>query len=187
MNRNHMRGFSMLEGLTILLIISILLGVAMPSFEESVGRSNARADVRNLISALNMARTHAIAKRTITTFCPSSNGRSCGGDWAGETIIFRDTNNNRVLDDDEQLLEVRPKISTAASIAWKASARRNGYIRFSPSGAAREFGTFTYCAVGENRSLDGMLVINRMGRGHLAKDNDGDGIVEKHDGSNPQC
>ena len=181
------RGFSVLEGLTVLLIIALLLGAAMPSFESSVGRSNARSDMRNLISALNMARTHAIAKRTITTFCPSSNGRECGGDWAGGTIIFRDSNNNHSLDSDEELLEVRPRITGSAKISWRASARRSNYIRFSPSGAAREFGTFTYCAGGKNRTLDGMLVINRMGRGHLAKDSNGDGIVEKRDGSSPQC
>ncbi len=157
-------GYSMLEGLTILLMISIALAAGTPSLQGMLGRSQASADVRNLISALNLARTHAITQNTVTILCASSDGRQCGGRWNSGTLLFRDENNNRRLDGEDRLIERGPKLDERVRLDWRASAGRNDYIRFSRHGMAMEFGSFTYCAPHLGPSSGYRLVLNRMGR-----------------------
>lgn len=186
-NAAFMHGFSALEGLTILLIVSILIATGIPPLNATLDRSRARSDVATLLASLNLARTHAIAKSTITTLCASNDGLSCGSDWSAGTLLFRDTNNNRQLDDKDQLIEVGQALEGGARLSWRASGRRNQYIRFSRHGMAMEFGTFTYCPASRQAQSARMLILNRMGRVRLATDRNGDGLVENHDGATPSC
>jgi len=180
-------GFSMLEGLTTLLLVSIAIAIGTPSLSGSLERSRASADIRTLIATLNLARTYALSHSEVTTLCASADGIQCGGDWSDGTLLFSDRNDNRLLDDDDELLERNYALEGGATLSWRASGGRNSYIRFSRSGAAKEFGTFTYCPGSRTAQGGKMLVLNRMGRIRIAQDSDGDGIVENYNGTQPDC
>lgn len=181
------RGFSILEGLTTLLLISIAIAAGVPSLSGSMERSRASADARTLISTLNLARTMALAHSEVTTLCASSDGTQCGGSWSDGTLLFSDRNDNRLLDEGDELLERGMALDAGARLSWRASGGRNSYIRFSRSGAAKEFGTFTYCTASSQAQTGKMIILNRMGRVRIAKDSNGDGIVENHNGLQPDC
>ncbi len=181
------RGFTLLELMIVLAIVIVISGMAAPSFHHSVESNRASAHIQRFIRTLNLARHTAITSKEITTLCPTTDGESCGGDWHRGTILFRDKNNNRRVDSNERLIEVSEAYPQGITLNWRASAGRNSYIRFSPSGAAREFGTFTYCPRSRNTRYAKMLVLNRQGRVHNARDVNGNGIAEKRNGDEPEC
>ncbi|MGI9288835.1 MAG: GspH/FimT family pseudopilin [Pseudomonadales bacterium] len=180
-------GFTLLELLIVLAITTIVGGIALPSYQSMLESNRSSAHIQQFIRTLNLARHTAITKKEITTLCPSNDGEQCGGDWHRGTILFRDKNNNRKVDSDERLIEVSESYPKGITLNWRASAGRNTFIRFSPSGAAREFGTFTYCPRSRDTRHAKMLVLNRQGRVHNARDVDGDGIAEKRNGDEPEC
>jgi len=181
------QGFSLLEGLTILLIISVLISIGTPSFTATVERSRSSSHLHGLVATLNLARTHAITHNGATVLCASQSGLRCDGDWKHGTLLFGDANNNRKLDHDEQLIERGSALGDGVSLRWQASGGRNKFIRFSRHGTAMEFGRFTYCPKASSMLPASMLVLNRMGRVRIAKDLDGDGVVEDRNGRRASC
>ncbi|MFK8021193.1 MAG: GspH/FimT family pseudopilin [Pseudomonadales bacterium] len=186
-NAQFEHGFSLLEGLTILLIISILISIGTPSFTATIERSRSASHLHGLVATLNLARIHAITHNGPTVLCASQSGQRCDGDWKHGTLLFSDANNNRRLDNNEQLIERGSALGDDVSLRWQASGGRNKYIRFSRHGTAMEFGRFTYCPKTSSMVPASMLVLNRMGRVRIAKDSDGDGVVEDRNGRRANC
>lgn len=166
---SYARGYSMLEGLTILLIVSLILAIGAPPLKPLVDRSRAKGDVLALIASLNLARATAVTSGIVTTYCASADGLRCGGSWENGTILFHDRNDNRQIDGDDELIERGPRIRGQGSLEWRASGGRNQYIRFSRHGMAKEFGTFTYCLKNGSSYYSRLLILNRAGRARLEK------------------
>lgn len=180
-------GFSLLEGLTTLLIVSLLISFGTPSFSRSIEKTRTNSHVSALVATLNLARLYAITENSTTTLCASATGSQCGGYWEQGRLLFIDKNNNRKLDNDEYIIERGHALSDGVRIQWQASGGRNEYIRFSRHGAAMEFGRFTYCPKSNSEQAASMLILNRMGRVRVARDANGDGIVEDANGRQAHC
>jgi type IV fimbrial biogenesis protein FimT len=94
------RGFTLAELLITIVIIAILAGVGVPALRDLVLSNRQTAAVNELVTALQMARSHAITRgqgRDVYTganptavVCPSADGAVCGGTWADGWIIFWD-------------------------------------------------------------------------------------------------
>ncbi len=163
------RGYSMLEGLTILLIVSLILAIGAPPLKPLVDRSRAKGDVMTLIASLNLARTTAVTSGIVTTYCASTDGVRCGGSWENGTLLFHDRNDNRQIDAEDELIERGQRTRGKGTLTWRASGGRNQYIRFSRHGMAKEFGTFTYCLKDNTSYYSRSLILNRAGRARLEK------------------
>ena len=90
------------------------------------------------------------------------------------------------VDEIETLLTVTHFNQTSFSITWTASGRKN-FVRFSPSGNAREFGRFNLCNKKDKSLAAQTLVVSRMGKLRRYRDRDQDGSVEDRDGRKPDC
>lgn len=94
------RGFTLAELLITIVILAILAGVGVPALRDLVLSNRQAAAVNELVTALQMARSHAITRgqgRDVYTgadpavvVCPSADGAVCGGTWADGWIIFWD-------------------------------------------------------------------------------------------------
>jgi len=96
-------GFTLLELMTAVGISAILLAIAVPAFRNITVNSQLTAQVNDLVSALNVARSEAIKRNGTITFCraPLATSTACAtsaGDWAnwivrtsGGTVLRRGT------------------------------------------------------------------------------------------------
>ena len=94
-------GFTLIELLVTVVVLSILLGLAVPAFRSFVQNDQQWTQQNNLVLALNTARSEAIKNDTtsITTIvppipggaqiCSSNNGTTCTGTaWGGGWIVL---------------------------------------------------------------------------------------------------
>jgi type IV fimbrial biogenesis protein FimT len=98
MPRLPCRGFTWLEILIVLAILSVLATVAVPSLSEAIARHRLRAATTALLDTLGHTRRAALQRARGAFVCPSENGRTCSGrtDWA-MGWISRDGDTNDIL------------------------------------------------------------------------------------------
>jgi type IV fimbrial biogenesis protein FimT len=160
-------GFTLIEAMIILALSTILLGIAVPSFRYLLA-NNAMTTARNsVVTHLHLARSEAVKRGITTVLCPSFDGLGClkGYEWDGGFMLFSDSNNNRIYDKGELLLQFKQhdfgniRVFTSAGrkrIAYKADGSAAGYNA-----------TFTFCDRGEQVSPRAVLLAN-SGRPRLS-------------------
>lgn len=178
-------GFTLIELLIVLSIIAVLTSLAIPSLNAYTSKADADSTIQLIRKHIYLTRQLAIARAEIVTMCPiDTNG--CGSDWNSGYAIFSDRNNNRQIDNDDQLIESVELELNGGSLSWRASGGRN-HLSFSSNGNARQFGRFHLCDRDANPSYSRALVINRQGKIRMYRDRNRDGIVEDIDGAVPRC
>jgi type IV fimbrial biogenesis protein FimT len=144
------RGFTLMELLITVVIIGILAGIGVPALRDLVLSNRQVAAVNELVTALQMARSHAITRgqgRDVYTnadpaavVCPSADGATCGGTWADGWIIFWDANgDNAPADSDGGVL--RAFEAPPGPTIGGGPAR----LRFSRDGRLDAAAAFTFC------------------------------------------
>jgi type IV fimbrial biogenesis protein FimT len=154
-------GFTLLELLVVVAIAGVMLAAAMPSFQQ-MGLASARAQgSTTLLTALNQARSEAIARNGNVVVCrrnyfatgtfPTCNISS--GSWAQGWIVYRDSDST--IDSSEpdaagDIIAVYEPIGrvTAAgdSDAFKLVPTGNpAYVLFGSNGRPSQALSFTLC------------------------------------------
>jgi type IV fimbrial biogenesis protein FimT len=103
------RGFTFIEIIAVVAILSMLAAVAIPGLGSIVERYRIRRASEDLGASLFLARTEAIRRggnitlrRATSTACPAASDWSCG--W----LIFVDADNDGIFDPGEQPVQVSP-------------------------------------------------------------------------------
>jgi len=78
------KGFTLLELMVTMMVASILMIVAAPSFRDLIRRSKVNSASNALLADLSYARSEAIARGVVVSLCPSSNGATC----ASGTMVY---------------------------------------------------------------------------------------------------
>jgi type IV fimbrial biogenesis protein FimT len=91
------RGFTLIELMITLFIVSILLTVGVPSLKSFMKSNRLIASSNDLVSALHVARSEAIKLNKRVTVCSSSDGKNCANSkkWQQGWIVFVDANDDR--------------------------------------------------------------------------------------------
>jgi type IV fimbrial biogenesis protein FimT len=160
-DRRH-SAFTVLELLVTLAIASVLLLIAVPSFQQFTWRQHMRAAVGNLHNDLLLARSEAVFRHASVVACPGDAQAGCAdsSDWSGGWIVFPDLNGDRQLQPGETVVR-RGQVFEALTIS--SSAGRSA-VRFMPDGsAAGSNTTIGFCGRG-GPPLARKLVISNIGR-----------------------
>ena len=130
MPANRQSGFTLVELMIAIAVVAVLLGLALPSFQQSM-RSNRVATATNeMIAALSLARSEAIRNNGGGAVCPSTNGTACGASWSDGWLVWADTNGNSTLDAGEAVLRYsqgNPRLAvsnTGGTVAFDSRGRR---------------------------------------------------------------
>lgn len=84
-------GFTLLELMVTISILAILLGIAVPSFQDSTRRGEISSQAGAVTSAVNIAKSEAIKRAQNVSICPKKDN-ACSGDtdWSTGWIVFTD-------------------------------------------------------------------------------------------------
>lgn len=135
--RNRVRGVTLVELMVVLVVLAVLMAMAAPSFEMVRNSSRLSAQVNELVTAVQLARSEAVSRRQWVTVCRSDDGATCSTattSWAG-WMVFADTNRDGARQNTEDRLrigEVRAPLSVLAS-----NSLTNNLVTFRPDGFAR--------------------------------------------------
>lgn len=184
--KEKQQGLTLVELIVVISVSGILLTLAAPSMTEFVTRNSVTTRINQLVHTIHMARQSAIFRNRIVTLCRSDNGTNCQGQWHEGMLLFVDSNNDRTLDEDEELIYRFPALRDGDLLFWRAFRNRQ-YLLMTPRGfTAYQNGTFTYCPK-EGLEYAKAIIINAAGRLKLSKDKNADGIDEGANGRPLRC
>ena len=180
-------GQSLIETLSVLVIVAILCGLGATSFQHMQTKIQVHMAAEDMLSAVLTARTEALRRESRVTLCvahaapatklcaPAGAGSAANfqGTWQQGWLMFEDANSNGIWDANELLLQQHPALSEKV---WaQGNATVNRYISFGASGrslalnGAFQAGTLSFCDA-QNRQAQGwLLVINAVGRPRLER------------------
>ncbi len=96
-NTFKMQGFTLVELMVTLVIGTILVMLAAPSFKKSISTNLVTTQANSLMSSINLARSEAVKRQSNVTICASTNQTTCGGsDWSTGWIVRLDSNNSPI-------------------------------------------------------------------------------------------
>lgn len=186
------RGVTLPELLIALLLVSLLAAFGFGTFDSLVARERTTAGLNRILGAVHEARTLAVTRQARVTLCPGDSTTlpaSCAGrdQWHRGWMIYIDHNGNGHLDDDRELLKRHSGWSNGARVRWR-SFRNRSQLHFRANGMTDwQNGSFTWCPGNGDIRFAAQLVLNAGGRSRVARDRDGDGVVEDSQGRPLRC
>lgn len=164
-------GFSLVELMVTLVVATVVLTIAVPSFISMVQNNRMTAYVNDFITTLNVARSEAIKRGIRVTVCKSNNGTGCttNGHWEQGWLSFVDANNNATVDNGETLLQVHEALR-GKNTTLIGNSNVDDYISFAATGFSQQTsgalqpGTLILCDDrGFGKNAKG-IVLNTTGR-----------------------
>lgn len=163
------RGFTLVELLVTISIVTVLASVALPSLRGLFLRNTTASSVNLLLTHIQLARIRAVTDHATVVICPSADGISCTPSseaWSQGWLIFTD-------------IDYQQPPQPQAGDTLLSAHRNDGvttrlytsldHIRFSPSGSARN-GTITVCPDKSTRYAKA-IILSIVGRARVSATN----------------
>lgn len=147
MRRQH--GLTLVELLVTLVIAGIVLGLAVPSFQQMIANNQIVSQINTVSGSIAFARSSAaIQPQNDVTLCSSNDSSSCSGssEWEHGWIVFRDIDGDGAVDGgDDEILRVHSSLGSGNTLRILGFDGTASQIQFSGDGAPRGAGTLTVC------------------------------------------
>jgi type IV fimbrial biogenesis protein FimT len=133
--RARAAGFTLLELIVTVAIISIIAAIAYPSMTELVNANRLAGGANEMVASLQLARMEAVRLNTTVTVCRSTDGATCsvGGTW-NSWIIIADADRDGAVDDVLRTSSVNAPLqvmTSAAIVGSKVAFKSDGMARAS--------------------------------------------------------
>jgi len=154
------RGFTLLEVLVVVALISVLTLLSLPGF-TAFGERNARtAAINHLYSTLAFARQLAISEQTSVSVCATNQARdTCLNGWHGDILVIIGDKHRAVQQED--IVRIVPALPSIA-ISYTRESHRKA-VKFNPLGFSKGYnGRFHICPTGAKTGST--LVLSQYGR-----------------------
>lgn len=149
------KGFTLIELMMAIVLVGILLGIGVPSFQSMMMNSRMTGDYNALTASLNFARSEAIKRSAPVSVCARATDDTCGDDWSVGWLVFDDAGDTPGFIDDGELV-LKSALLDNANMTVNNSARLNTgaatpverpFVQFGPRGTAnwRGAGYFIFC------------------------------------------
>jgi len=175
------RGLTLLDLIMAIAVIALLMGIAIPNLDFFFRKQQADAQSHLLLRHLHKTRELAVHSGREMVMCGIDNNNVCRRDNFRKLAIFHDANNNRQIDENENI-ESLLELNFSGTVRLNASSTSR-YIRYYAHGAAQPYGSFILCPRDNSPYLIRRITTQRAGRAYLARP-EADGIVA-HDDKRP--
>lgn len=93
-SKRSQNGFTLVELLLTIVILSITVAIAVPLFTKTIRDNEIIALRDKLLSSFQFARTESVTRNANVSLCPSTDGATCtnGSDWTDGWIVYIDAN-----------------------------------------------------------------------------------------------
>jgi type IV fimbrial biogenesis protein FimT len=160
------RGFTLLELMVTLAVMSVLFGIGIPSFSVMLKTNAVNTERDNLFNSLVYARTEAIKRGETITICKSINLATCdtSTSWTTGWIIFEDTNGNGVLLN-ETIMRVEEPLKREILLSFD----NGNFVTFDGLGKASDTnGTFSFTHSSGDTNYNRTITLSTTGRSRKA-------------------
>ena len=158
-------GFTLIELIITLAIISILFHLTAPSFQDFGANSRMTTQINTMVASFNYARSEAVKRNQNIVICPNNEG-SCARQphWHNGWLMFVDENFNREIDRDEEIIFVEAEKQNIEII----SSRYRRRVVFRELGtSAGSNGSYVFCDQrGESEAR--AIILSNGGRTRIA-------------------
>lgn len=162
-------GATLVELLLGLALAGILLGIGMPSYQTMIERQQLRTAANDLLGAVDLARSQAIARGARVTLAPLDPD---GVAWKRGWVVFSDDNGNGRADPDERRLFQHGPVADGVNIVSAfSSGAATSYLAYNSAGRSCGAGNSLTARWGTLSLLQGEharhIKINMLGRARL--------------------
>ena len=136
-------GFTLLELMITLAIISVVMVIGVPSFQNFIKNDRLVTQINTLVGHLAYARSEAALRHQSVVICASDTQTSCStANWASGWIIFVDSNNDSNFSAGEDMLRVVEELSGDNTLTSTVGS----IVTYDKRGfAPNSVGSFTLC------------------------------------------
>ncbi len=160
---NRGQGFTLIELMVTLLVLSVVAAIAIPAFGNLIERSRQEALKDEIENVLHNARTQAVLQRRTIEICGSEDGATCSANWKHGWLVR--TTGGQIL----QLTQL-PHHDELSWIGFSDS------IRFRDNGASpASNGRFYQCS---GEQIAWQVVVSRHGR--IRQSSEAENISKAH-------
>jgi type IV fimbrial biogenesis protein FimT len=153
-HNTHQTGFTLIEALVAIAIAAIILGIAVPNFQDFIRNTRLTTQANEFVLLLAYAKSEAVKRNRNVEVCSSDDGIDCDAtnDWSAALIVL-DATSDEVL----QVSSALPAACTTPTADGCTS------ITFANTGFRREgVSKFTLCTSGTTSGRE--ITLSPQGR-----------------------
>lgn len=151
----YQKAFTLVELVVTILVATVVISIAVPSFTNLIESSKARTTRDLLVSSIHLAKEKAQTKRVDVYLCATDDSETCSESWGGDWLVYEDSDGSASLTSDDLIIS---NVSSK-TLAIVSSSEQ---ISFTPTGHSSS-NTFQVCDNTDN-SVSYQIELSRMGR-----------------------
>ena len=133
-------GFTLIELMIAVGILSILVTLAVPSFNSMIANNRASSQANALLQLVTYTRSEAIRRNRIMTICRLDGTDCSAGNWAEGIVVFSDDDEDATVDSGEEVIQ--SLVPFAENLEITTSQTSLASLTFTPRGVGSQANTF---------------------------------------------